>query len=79
MLADDKVAPAAARRLAKAAEREGKLISERLHLDYARPVTVWDKINMAAAEGRETRPAEGENFVPSEPPPTYKEPVGRRK
>jgi hypothetical protein len=59
MLADDKVAPAAARSLAKAAEQEGKLISdyliERLQLDHARPVTVWDEINMAPAEGRERR------------------------
>jgi hypothetical protein len=78
MLADDTAAPAAARTLAKAAEQEGKLISEylteRLNSDYARPVTPWDKTNTAATAGGERRQAEGEGFVPSERPPTYKEP-----
>jgi hypothetical protein len=85
MLADDTAAPAAARTLAKAAEQEGKLIAEylmeRLHADYARPVTAWDTIKTAAAAGEERRQAEGKRrqaegkrFVPSEPPPTYKEP-----
>ena len=78
MLADDTAAPAAARTLAKAAEQEGKLIAEylmeRLHADYARPVTAWDNIKTAAAAGEERRQAEGKRFVPSEPPPTYKEP-----
>lgn len=77
MLADDTAAPAAARTLAKAAEQEGKLIAEylmeQLHSDNPQPVTAWDKIKTAAA-GRERRQAEGERFVPSEPPPTYKEP-----
>ena len=77
MLADDMAALAAARALAKAAEEEGKLISdyltERLHPN-ARPVTAWDKIKTTAAEAGETRPAEREKFVPSEPPPTYREP-----
>jgi hypothetical protein len=48
MLADNTAATAAARTLANAASQEGKLISdylmERLHRDYARPVTVSDKI-----------------------------------
>jgi hypothetical protein len=78
MLADDTAAPTAARTLAKAAEQEGKLIAEylmeRLHADYARPVTAWDNIKTAAAAGEERRQAEGKRFVPSEPPPTYKEP-----
>ena len=77
MLADDTAASAAARTLAKAALQEGKLISdylmEQLHPDYARPVTVWDKIERTAA-AQERRQAEGETFAPSEPPPTYKEP-----
>jgi hypothetical protein len=42
--------------------------------DYGRPVAVWDKIKTAAAAGGERRQAEGKRFVPSEPPPTYKEP-----
>jgi len=78
MLADDTAAPAAARTLAKAAEQEGKLISdyqmERLHPDYARPVTAWDKIKTAAAAAGERRQAEAEKSSPSEPPPAYKEP-----
>ena len=78
MLADDMAAQAAARALARAAEQEGKLISdyltERLHPNYARPVTAWDKIKTTAAQPGETRPAEREKFVPSEPPPTYREP-----
>ena len=78
MLADDTAAPAAARTLAKAAEQEGKLIAEylmeRLHADYARPVTAWDNIKTAAAAGEERRQAEGERFVPSEQPPRYEEP-----
>jgi hypothetical protein len=78
MLADDTAAPAAARTLAKAAEQEGKLIAEylmeRLRPDYARPVTAWDEMKTAAAAGGERRQAEGKRFVPSEPPPTYKEP-----
>jgi hypothetical protein len=58
MLADDTAATAAARTLANAASQEGKLISdylmERLHRDYARPVTVSDKIKSTAGaqEGR---------------------------
>ncbi len=79
MLADDAAAPAAARTLAKAAEQEGKLISdyltERLRDDHARPtIVIRDKTKAAAGEARERSPAEGEKFVPSEPPPTYKEP-----
>lgn len=78
MLADDTAAPAAARTLAKAAEQEGKLVSEylmeRLHSDDARPVTGSDKIKTAATAGPERKQAEGEKFVPSEPPPAYKEP-----
>jgi len=77
MLSDDTAAPAAARTLAKAALQEGKLISdylmERLHHDYATPVTVWDKIKRTNAD-QERRQPEVEEFVPSEPPPTYKEP-----
>jgi hypothetical protein len=78
MLADDTAAPAAARTLAKAAEQEGKLIAEylmeRLHSDYAQPIPAWDKIKTAAAGRERRRQAEGERLVPSEPPPTYKEP-----
>jgi hypothetical protein len=78
MLADDTAAPAAARTLAKAAEQEGKLVSEylmeRLHSDDARPVTTSDKIKTAATASPESKKAEGEKFVPSEPPPAYKEP-----
>ena len=78
MLSDDTAAPAAARTLAKAAEQEGKLIAEylmeRLHVDYAQPVTAWDETKTAATAGGERRHAEREKFVPSEPPPTYKEP-----
>jgi hypothetical protein len=77
MLSDDSAAPAAARTLAKAALQEGKLISdylmERLHPDYATPETVWDKIKRTTADQERRRP-EVEEFVPSEPPPTYKEP-----
>ena len=78
MLADDTAAPAAARTLAKAAEQEGKLIAEylieRLHSDYAQPVTAWDNNKTAATAGGEKRQGERKRFVPSEPPPTYKEP-----
>jgi hypothetical protein len=78
MLADDTAAPAAARTLAKAAEQEGKLISdyltERLQLDHAPPMSAWDKMKAAAAEARERRQAKDEKFVPTEPRPTYKEP-----
>jgi len=77
MLADDTAAPAAARTLAKAAEQEGKLISdyltERLQHDHASPTSAWDKMK-AAAEARERRQAKDEKFVPTEPRPTYKEP-----
>ena len=77
MLSDDTAAPAAARTLAKAALQEGKLISDylmkRLHHDYATPVTVWDKIKRTNAD-QERRQPEVEEFMPSEPPPTYKEP-----
>ena len=69
MLADDAAAPAAARTLAKAAEQEGKLISdyltERLQRNHAPPT---------AAEARERRQARDEKFVPTEPRPSYKEP-----
>jgi hypothetical protein len=78
MLADDTAAPAAARTLAKAAEQEGKLISdyltERLQRDHAPPMSAWDKMKAAAAEARERRQAKDEEFVPTEPRPTYKEP-----
>jgi hypothetical protein len=78
MLADDTAAPAAARTLAKAAEQEGKLIAEylieRLRSDYAQPVTTWDETKTAGTAGGERRQAGGEKFVPSEPPPAYKEP-----
>src|SRR5271166_3524008 len=78
MLADDTAAPAAARTLAKAAEQEGKLISdyltERLQHDHAPPTSAWDKIKAAAAEAQERRQAKDEKFVPTEPWPTYKEP-----
>src|SRR5208283_4930457 len=78
MLADDTAAPAAARTLAKAAEQEGKLISdyltERLQHDHAPPTSAWDKMKAAAAEARERRQAKEEKFVPTEPRPTYKEP-----
>jgi hypothetical protein len=64
--------------LAKAAEQEGKLVSEylkeRLHSDDAQPVTAWEKTKTAATAGGEGRQAEREEFVPSEAPPTYKEP-----
>ena len=76
MLADGAAAPAAARTLAKAADQEGKLISdylmERLHPDYARPVTPGDKAKTAASGER--RQAEGEHTAPSKSPPTYKAP-----
>ena len=78
MLADGAAAPAAARTLAKAAEQEGKLISddlmERLQRDPPLPVTAWDKMKTAAAPAREAGRAEGEKFAPSEPPPTYVQP-----
>jgi len=78
MLADDTAAPAAARTLAKAAEQEGKLISdyltERLQRDHAPPMSAWDKMKAGAAEARERRQAKDEKFVPTEPRPTYKEP-----
>ena len=49
-------------------------LTERLHSDYAGSVIAWDKIKTAAAAGGEGRPTEGKRFVPSEAPPTYKEP-----
>jgi len=77
-LADDTAARAAARTLAKAAEQEGKLISdylaERLQHNHAPPTNAWDKMKAAAAEARERRQAKDEKFVPTEPRPTYKEP-----
>ena len=79
MLADDTAAPAAARTLAKAAEQEGKLISdyltERLQHDHAPPTSAWDKMKAAAAEARERRQAKDEKFEPTEPRPRYKEPA----
>ena len=79
MLADDTAAPAAARTLAKAAEQEGKLISdyltEQLQHDHAPPTSAWEKMKAAAAEARERRQAKDEKFVPTEPRPTYKEPT----
>ena len=78
MLADDAAAPAAARTLAKAAEREGKLISDylterlqhdRLQHDQARWANVWDKTTNTTAEARERTREKDEKFVPSEPPP----------
>jgi len=78
MLADDTAAPAAARTLAKAAEQEGKLISdyltERLQHDHAPPTSAWNKMKAAAAEAQEWRQAKDEKFVPTEPRPSYKEP-----
>ena len=78
MLADHTAAPAAARTLAKAAEQEGKLISdyltERLQHDHAPPTSPWDIMKAAAAEARERRQAKDEKFVPTEPRPSYKEP-----
>ena len=78
MLADDTAAPAAARTLAKAAEQEGKLISdyltERLQHDHAPPTSASDIMKAAAAEARERRQAKDEKFVPTEPRPSYKEP-----
>src|SRR5208337_2835388 len=78
MLADDTAAPAAARTLAKAAEQEGKLISdyltERLQHDHASPTSASDKMKAAAAEARERRQARDEKFMPTEPRPTFKEP-----
>ncbi len=78
MLADDTAAPAAARALAKAAEQEGKLISdyltERLQHDHAPPTSAWDKMKAAAAEAQERRQAKDDKFVPTEPRPSYKEP-----
>jgi hypothetical protein len=75
MLADDTAAPAAARTLAKAAEQEGKLISdyltERLQGDHVRPPDVSDKIKTAGGQARD-RGQDDEKFVPSEPPPSYK-------
>jgi len=64
--------------LAKAAEQEGKLISdyltERLQHDHAPPTSAWDKLKAAAADARERRQAKDEKFVPTEPRPSYKEP-----
>ena len=78
MLADDTAAPAAARTLAKAAEQEGKGISdyltERLQHNHAPPTSAWDKMKAAPTEARERRRARNEKLVPSESPPTYKEP-----
>jgi len=78
MLADDTAAPAAARTLAKAAEQEGKLIAdyltERLRGDPRPATVIHDKTKTATGEARERRHAEDARFVPSEPPPTYKEP-----
>ena len=78
MLADDTAAPAAARTLAKAAEQEGKLISdyltERLQHDRAPLPSTRDKMKAAAAESRERRQAKDETFAPTEPRPVYKEP-----
>ena len=81
MLADDTAAPAAARTLAKAAEQEGKLISdyltERLQRDRAEgPLpSALDKMKASAAEAQERRQAKDEKFVPTEPRPVYKEPM----
>ena len=47
---------------------------ERLHLDHVRPEIAWDKIKTAPAGSGERRHAEGKRFVPSEPPPAYKDP-----
>ena len=81
MLADDTAAPAAARTLAKAAEQEGKLISdyltERLQHDHAPPTSAWDKMKAAAAEARERRQAKDEKFVPTEPRPSLQGAKGR--
>jgi hypothetical protein len=78
MLADDIAAPAAARTLAKAAEQEGKLISdyltERLQHDHARPACVWYEIKTPAGQARNSGRNEREKFVPSQPPPTYEDP-----
>lgn len=78
MLADDTAAPAAARTLAKAAEQEGKLISdflkERLQHDHTPPTSALDKMKADAAEAPERRHAKDEKFVPTEPRPTYTEP-----
>ena len=82
MLADDAAAPAAARTLARAAEQEGKLISdylmERLQRDQPLPVTARDKMKTAAAPAGETQQADGEKFAPSEPPPTFVQPKEER-
>ncbi len=78
MLADETAAPAAVCTLAKAAEQEGKLISdyltERLQHDHAPPTSAWDKMKAAAAEAQERRQAKDDKFVPTEPRPNYKEP-----
>ena len=87
MLADDTAAPAAARTLAKAAEQEGKLISdyltERLRRDHPPPTSASNKMKPAATQARKSRQtneawrsrqAKDEKFVPSEPRPSYKEP-----
>lgn len=78
MLADDLAAPAAARSLARAAEQEGKLISdyltERLQYDHAPTTSTWDKMKATAAEARERTQAKDEKFMPTEPRPSYKEP-----
>ena len=77
MLADDTSAPAAARTLAKAAEQQGKLISdylmERLQHEV-RPAKVWDKIRTPAGQARDSGQGEREKFASSEPPPPYKNP-----
>ena len=66
MLADDTAAPAAARTLAKAAEQEGKLISdyltERLQREHAPPMSAWDKMKAGAAEARERREAKSRSL-----------------
>ncbi len=78
MLADDTAAPAAARTLAKAAEQEGKLISdylmERLQQGHAPPTSALDKMKAATDEARKGRQAKDEKFVPTEQRPSYKEP-----
>ena len=69
MLADDMAAPAAARTLAKAAESEGKLISdyltERLQHDRAPLPSAREKTKAYAAETRERRQAKDETRSPA--------------
>ena len=78
MLADDTAAPAAARTLAKAAEQEGKLISdyltERLRHDRPPPASASDKMKRLPPSSDTRRQAKDEKFVPTEPRPSYKEP-----